>query len=111
MTSQQQFKDRFLSRFAAQSPGQELFVSTGQLAMENGIAEPFIRELLIRWAGERLISMESWDGSRSKPWDEWPTPDSFFFNPLDSNQIRLKLLAAGSEHVELANKNKIGFTA
>lgn len=111
MTSQQQFKDRFLSKFSSQSPGEELLFTTGDLAMENRIHEPYVRELLVQWAKDGLISLEAWDGKRRLPWDEWPTLKGFFFNRSGGGRIMVKLLAGGAEYVELISKNKIGFTA
>ena len=93
MTSQQRFKDDFLSSFK-----------------RSGVDPQHVKELFLRWAAEeQLISLEAWDGAQFRPWHLWEPPEAVFASAAGRNQFRVKLLAAGAEYVELIHQPPVGF--
>jgi len=109
LNSYENFKKAFLADLAKPGMAAERYYQHQQLARQYGIQEAHVRELLIQWAEEGLISISHWDGSRARPWNEWPTPDDMFFNTTDAGHIRVKLLAAGAALVEDLPASQIGF--
>jgi len=109
MTSQERFKDDFLSLFK-RTGSNEQYITAGQFQTEYGIEPQHVKELLLRWAAEeQLISLEAWDGARLRPWDQWEPPEAVFSSAPARNQVRVKLLAAGAQYVELIPKRPVGF--
>ena len=105
MTSYENFMNRFFADLAIHSPGQEIHYKPAQLEQTYHVPEIDIRECLPQWAHQGLIQLRAWDGHTSRHWNEWPDLDSFFFNQTDAGNVRVTLLAAGREHVELLKKN------
>src|ERR1017187_2776473 len=91
------------------SPRNARFVGTIQPRMTNGTSCD--AEMLPQWAHQGFIQLRAWDGHTSRHWNEWPDLDSFFFNQTDGGNVRVTLLAAGREHLELLKKNGISLTS
>ncbi len=109
MTSQQRFKDDFLS-FFKNTGANERYITAWQFQNEYGVEPQHVKELLLRWAAEeRLISLEAYDGARFRPWHDWEPPEAVFASVEARNDVRVKLLAAGTEYVELLQKRTVGF--
>ena len=86
-------------------------VTTWGLSGEFDIPESHVREELLRLANQGLISLVAWDGTRERPYDEWPDAESFFANTTDSGHVRVRLLSAGGEFLASLPKRPIGFVA
>ena len=78
-------------------PDYSTHFKVGVLTNNYPIPESHICEQLQEMAAARLISLTAWDGQRESSWDEWPDPDSFFYNRTDSAHVRIRLLSAGGE--------------
>lgn len=72
-------------------------VTARGLANKYGMPESYLRQELVRMADTGLIRLSAWDGERDRRCDEWPDPDSFFFNSTRHRQLRIRLLVAGAE--------------
>lgn len=112
--------------FQGQSPRQEHFLQADTffaLAGKTGFSVETVRESLVEYATDRLITLGSWrhDLHRPKMFTEWDDVKQMFFNPDDQNGVRVSLLPRGEEYVKFLayqraqpserEKNKIGFLA
>jgi hypothetical protein len=91
-------------------------VKPGQLASQYDIPETHVREKLLRWAEEGLISLGAFDGYQVLSWECWD-PNLLFEARTDNNHVRVALLAEGGELLEglltpafLPSAKKVGFT-
>jgi hypothetical protein len=87
-----------------------IHVNTWGLSAEFGIPESHVREQLLWLAEQGLISLVAWDGTRERPYNEWPDAESFFANK-EGGTLRIKLLSAGGEFLASSPKRPIGFVA
>lgn len=89
--------------------GKSIHVRVSALAAEYKIPESHVCEQLTQLADEGLISLTSWDGRLERPYREWLNADSFFFNRIDSNYIRICLRSSGAELLAELPKSPLGF--
>jgi serine/threonine protein phosphatase PrpC len=75
------------------------------LARTFGIDIRHIREILLEWGTDGLISLEvySKNDSRFRPFTEFRNIDEFFEYANDVGYIRVRLLAAGAEYLDRLN--------
>lgn len=109
MNSYERFQKTFLAGLARVGTPDEQHYRTFLLAHEYRISEAHVRELLIEWAAQGLISIRCWDGTMLRAWRDWKNTDEMFSNRTDSGHVRVKLLAAGAALVEDLPKSTIGF--
>jgi hypothetical protein len=95
------------------------FVRPRDLATKYGIPKTHVEEKLVQWAEEKLIWLGAWDGTRERPWNEWPPVRNVFRAGSDGGSVRVRLLADGGHFAEKLKEQvepetpppKIGFTA
>ena len=114
MRSYQRVKEQFFSYFQGQSPGQERVFTAAEiwdLSQKSGLSHESVREAVVQWASERMITLGSWDNSlwRVRAWQEWSDVNQMFFNSQDGNCVRARLLLAGEEYLQSIARTKIGF--
>jgi hypothetical protein len=84
------------------------------LAQEFGIETRHVREMLVKWANERLVSLEVWATGGFRPFSDWEKTDGFFEYGNEVGHVRVTLLAAGDEyleHLKEVEHRPIGFQA
>ena len=112
MNKYESFRRRFLEKAALTSNSNvAIHVTTWGLFAEFDIPESHVREELLRLANQGLISLVAWDGTRERPYDEWPDAESLFANKTDGGHVRVRLLSAGGEFLASLPKKPIGFVA
>ncbi len=112
MNKYESFRRRFLEKIAwTSSANTPMPVTTWGLFAEFDIPESHVREELTRLANEGYISLVAWDGTRERPYNEWPDAESLFANTTDSGHVRIRLLSAGGEFLASLPKRPIGFVA
>jgi hypothetical protein len=109
VNSYEKFKKEFLTELAQPAMGDPRHYRHLLLSQQYGIQDRHIRELLIQWAREGLISITCYDGARARPWHEWASADDMFFNTTDNGYVRVSILAAGAALVEDLPAHRIGF--
>lgn len=109
MNSYEIFKKEFLSSLAMPGISNPVFHRHVLLSQQYGIQDRYMRELLIQWARQELISITCYDGVRERPWHEWESADALFFNTTDHGYVRVSILAAGAALVEDLPAHRIGF--
>lgn len=113
MNKYESFRRKFLEKIAwtASAATTPTPVSTWGLFAEFDIPESHVREELLRLAKHGLINLVAWDGTRERPYNEWPDADSLFVNKTDGGFVRVRLLSAGGEFLASLPKRPIGFVA
>jgi hypothetical protein len=84
------------------------------LARQFDIETRHVRERLVGWAREGLISLDVYTENGFRPFSDWQSADDFFECGNRAGHVRVKLLAAGDEYLELLHEvehRPIGFQA
>ena len=112
MNKYESFRRGLLEKAAlTSSSNSPIHVTTWGLSGEFDIPESHVREELLRLAKQGLISVVAWDGTRERPYNEWPDAESLFANSTDCGHVRIRLLSAGGEFLASLPKRPIGFVA
>jgi len=112
MNKYESFRRGLLEKAAlTSSSNSPIHLTTWGLFAEFDIPESHVREELIQLANEGFISLVAWDGTRERPYNEWPDADSFFSNTTDSGHLRVRLLSAGGELLSSLPKGRFGLAA
>jgi hypothetical protein len=113
MTKYDQLAHRLFS--CAKNCGAEgWYIVPSMLAQEFEIETRHVRESLIRWAKEQLISLEANTSNGFQPFTDWQNADDFFEHGSQVGHVRVKLLSAGDEYLERLDEiehRPIGFRA
>jgi hypothetical protein len=81
------------------------------IANEIQLFHTDVEHQLVRLAGGGLLALSAWDGSREKPYQEWPDENSFFQNRQDAGYVRVTILPEGELSLSRLSKAPIGFAA
>ena len=112
MDKHESFRRRLLEKVSwTSSANTPMPVTTWGLSNEFDIPEGHVREELIGLARKGFISLVAWDGTRERPYNEWPDADSLFANTTDGGYVRIRLLSTGGEFLASLPKSSIGFVA
>jgi hypothetical protein len=88
------------------------FIKPHLMERDYGVETRYVRETLIRWADDGLISLDVYSSNGFRPYTDWQNIDDFFEQGNRVGHVRVKLLAAGDEHLERLGEivhKKIGF--
>lgn len=113
MTKYDQLAQRLFS--GAKNCGAEgWYILPSILAREFDIETRHVRERLLGWAREGLISLDVYTYNGFHPFSDWQNTDEFFEHANNVGYVRVKLLAAGDEYLERLHEiehRPIGFQA
>lgn len=111
MTKYEHMEYKFLT-LLKNSSSEGYFIKPHLMERDYGVETRYAREKLIQWANEGLISLDVYTPNGFCSYTEWQNADDFFEEGNKAGHVRVRLLAAGDEHLERLREledKKVGF--